>query len=405
MDQDRRQIDRELRQWLWDNYFRIMYMPGDGSCLFHAVAHYCYLHGKKRHQGNKVTHTYLRQICCDYMARHKDQFSSFLTDETSFEEHIEQMRSTTKYADNPEIVALSAVLDLEFVVYYRAGTDPHTGFYTGESSEPNCIHLARRNDDHYDLVRPYDRDSIPMQFPLVQALCASTESNEIEYIGAVRQLFILMMETDAHINLDKFDLLYQETLSDVGPFAGYKCSKEDFKYKVMSVLKYWGADQARAAYQYMFSAVDLYNQHVHHHPPSKVGATNRVVVEPLPGTNYTDSDKMADEHRAQDRLDVAAREEKWEEVENWTISDIDNGRTIFNSKRDDDLIREYAELNNSTHTNQMVSGRVWYFVICHNTYCPPMGPQIVLLFMIISNWSSLCINIYLTVYIIQYSYS
>ena len=100
MDQDRRQIDRELRQWLWDNYFRIMYMPGDGSCLFHAVAHYCYLHGKKRHQGNKVTHTYLRQICCDYMARHKDQFSSFLTDETSFEEHIEQMRSTTKYADH-----------------------------------------------------------------------------------------------------------------------------------------------------------------------------------------------------------------------------------------------------------------------------------------------------------------
>ena len=70
-----------------------------------------------------------------------------------------------------------------------------------------------------------------------------------------------------------------------------------------------------------------------------------------------------------------------------------------------DLTRQYAELNNSTHTNQMVSGRVWYFVICHNTYCPPMGPQIVLLFMIISNWSSLCINIYLTVYIIQYSYS
>ena len=82
--------------------------------------------------------------------------------------------------------------------------------------------------------------------------------------------------------------------------------------------------------------------------PSKVGATNRVVVEPLPGTNYTDSDKMADELRAQDRLDVAAREEKWEEVENWTISDIDNGRTIFDSKRDDDLMRKYAELNNST---------------------------------------------------------
>ena len=374
-------------------------MPGDGSCLFHAVAHYCYLHGNKRHQGNKVTHTYLRHICCDYMARHKEQFASYLTDETSFEGHINKMRSTTEYADQPEITALSAVLDLEFVVYYRAGTDPHI-VYKGESSEPNRIWLVLRNGDHYDYLRPYDQNHIPMQFPLVPALCANNESNEQEYVGAVRRLFVIMMEIDAHIHLEKFGLLYQEALSDVGPFAGYTCHQNDFQYKVMKALKFWGADRGRAVYHHLSSAVDLYNAHIYHHPPNEVGASDRVVVEPLTCTNYTDSDRMADERRAKDRQDMVARDVIWDEVENWTISDIDNGRTIFDSKRDDDLLREYAELNNSTHTNQKVSGRVWYFVICHNTCCPPMGPQIVLLLMVISNWSSLCINIYLTLYII-----
>ena len=68
-----------------------------------------------------------------------------------------------------------------------------------------------------------------MQFPLVPALCASTPSNEIEYVGAVGQLLFLMMDTEAHIRLEKFELLHRETFSDVGPFAGYTCSKDDFQ--------------------------------------------------------------------------------------------------------------------------------------------------------------------------------
>ena len=103
-------------------------------------------------------------------------------------------------------------------------------------------------------------------------------------------------------------------------------------------MKYWGATNPQRAVAYNLSlAINLYKEHVSHHPPKKVPASNRVTVEPFVCTNYTDYDKAAEALREQERINRVIRDKKLKEIDNWDLSD--------SSAKDDESCRMVSGLS------------------------------------------------------------
>ena len=61
--------------------------------------------------------------------------------------------------------------------------------------------------------------------------------------GIVTKLCQKILETEAHIQLEQFDTVYDYTFSEHGPMNGYICeSKEEFKTTMLKVLGFWGSE-------------------------------------------------------------------------------------------------------------------------------------------------------------------
>ena len=211
-----------------------------------------------------------------------------------------------------------------------------------------------------DLDLPPGDASEKRQFPLGLALCSNTLNNEKTYMGPLTRLFKLIKETQAHIILNNFDTLHNETFSDLGPFAGFTCDKQDFKVRVMMALKYWAEHPPLANYPDLSLAQDLYKEHISHHPPTEQHASNRLVVEPFICVDSNENDEMAEELREEERRKKKVWDKKWEKVDDWDTPSEDH--------RMEALVRQVAELTgNSVQTYQMVSLH-WTHPLCGSFY-------------------------------------
>ena len=145
-------IDWNLMQWLIDIGMTVTEVPGDGGCVFWALADQLGL--------GEGGHLLLRAMVCDHMAANKERFAQFLiTDEedeecqaADIDEHIEKMRDPHEYADNMEIVAASEVLQVKINIYEIAGRDPTVIMREGVDPIGRELNICRRYDNHYDSV-------------------------------------------------------------------------------------------------------------------------------------------------------------------------------------------------------------------------------------------------------------
>ena len=143
-------IDWNLMQWLFGIGMTVTEVPGDGGCLFWALANQLGL--------GEGGHLILRAMVCDHMAANKERFAQFLiTDEedeerqaADIDEHIEKMRDPYEYADNIEVVAASEVLQVKINIYEIAGRDPTVISREGVDPIGRELNICRRYDNHYD---------------------------------------------------------------------------------------------------------------------------------------------------------------------------------------------------------------------------------------------------------------
>lgn len=87
-------------------------------------------------------------------------------------------------------------------------------------------------------------DVYSQRFPTSVEMCANSRRNEERYIPIVTELCQKILETEAHIQLEQFDTVYDYTFSEHGPMNGYICeSKEEFKTTMLKVLGFWGSEK------------------------------------------------------------------------------------------------------------------------------------------------------------------
>lgn len=154
-------IDSELLTWLSSALNKIVKeMPGDGGCLFWALGDQLGL--------GEGGHLLLRAMVCDYMAANKDRFRPFITGD--IDAHIDQMRLSHTYADHPEIMAASEVLNVKIIIYERANDDSPTEiFHPDVATVGRELFICRRFDDHYDSV--WSRRSRPRRHGKNETMC------------------------------------------------------------------------------------------------------------------------------------------------------------------------------------------------------------------------------------------
>ena len=95
-------------------------VAADGNCLFRAVQH------QLKQQNKSTDHARLRTDTADYMRSHADDFLAFFVSENeqvspseAFEAHCATLRDTSEWGGQPEILALSRLLDRPIWVHSR----------------------------------------------------------------------------------------------------------------------------------------------------------------------------------------------------------------------------------------------------------------------------------------------
>ena len=126
---------------------RIMEIPGDGNCLFRAVAHQVY--------GDDSFHVLVREKCCDYMASDKLFFSNFVVGGLDFfEQYLRAKRTNSCWGDDPEIQAMCELYNRPAEIWafdHNSGARKLRTFHSGDgassssSSSSSSVRASDRN--------------------------------------------------------------------------------------------------------------------------------------------------------------------------------------------------------------------------------------------------------------------
>jgi OTU domain-containing protein 5 len=79
--------------------FNVKVVRGDGACLFRAVADQIY--------GDEEMHHDVRRLCMDYVAKNRDHFSQFITQD--FNDYVERKRNVDVHGNHVELQAISEI--------------------------------------------------------------------------------------------------------------------------------------------------------------------------------------------------------------------------------------------------------------------------------------------------------
>ncbi|KAJ2909453.1 2-oxoglutarate dehydrogenase E1 component [Coemansia aciculifera] len=135
-DSDFAELDRSLKRTAG---LYCKDIAGDGNCLFRALA--------DQLDGTPDTHVRHREVTCDYMASHPEEFAPFLDETCSFDRYLDNMRHLGVFAGNLELVAFARNYRLDIRVYQAGGT---VFVISGGESPPTAtVHIAYHSYEHY----------------------------------------------------------------------------------------------------------------------------------------------------------------------------------------------------------------------------------------------------------------
>ncbi|KAL6070196.1 Deubiquitinating enzyme A [Balamuthia mandrillaris] len=204
--------EREFREQMAAAGYMIKDIPGDGNCLFSAVADQVY--------GSTQQHNELRQMCMDYMERDRDHFSQFVTED--FNDYIRRKRRAGVFGNNLEIQCMSEMFARPIQVFsQRHGTEPLNIFQGLYSRNAKPIRISYHRGNHYNSVVNTDSErereeerlaSLPPEMPseradasicpLCQLPCANYEELQVHMLttcpaSTVQNVDLVGLLTDA----------------------------------------------------------------------------------------------------------------------------------------------------------------------------------------------------------------
>ncbi|ELU11592.1 hypothetical protein CAPTEDRAFT_227475 [Capitella teleta] len=121
--------------------FIIKKMGEDGACLFRAVADQIY--------GDQEMHSSVRNHCVDYMAKNKDFFKAYVTED--FNLYLARKRLDHSHGNNVEMQAICELFNRPVEVY-QYSTDPINTFQATVDSDYEPIRLSYHRSMHYNSV-------------------------------------------------------------------------------------------------------------------------------------------------------------------------------------------------------------------------------------------------------------
>ena len=122
--------------------FHIKHIPGDGNCLFRAIA-----------QGLSMgdhEHMVLRTAAVNYLRSNRQRFETYNDSGESWDEFIDHLGQEGQWAGERAIVALSELFSLNIFVHTPEHMDAPTTFLVKNPTQ--TIHLLYSNHNHYDLL-------------------------------------------------------------------------------------------------------------------------------------------------------------------------------------------------------------------------------------------------------------
>ncbi|KAI6176182.1 Deubiquitinating enzyme A [Aphelenchoides bicaudatus] len=131
--------------------FNVKIVRGDGACLFRAVADQIY--------GDEEMHHDVRRLCMDYVAKNRDHFSQFITED--FNEYVERKRNVDTHGNHVELQAISEIF-LRPIEVFEYDTQPINTFHpisreaNNRQQENPPIRLSYHGSVHYNsIVDPF----------------------------------------------------------------------------------------------------------------------------------------------------------------------------------------------------------------------------------------------------------
>ena len=104
-------VDEGFLNYLEFQNYIIHDIDGDGNCLFRTVSHQI--------ENDDQNHTFFRVRVVTFLERNKDSLKNFISNgdkENAFENYLEKMLQNGTWGDHVEILALSGVMKVRFVV-------------------------------------------------------------------------------------------------------------------------------------------------------------------------------------------------------------------------------------------------------------------------------------------------
>ncbi|KAL2635983.1 hypothetical protein R1flu_007462 [Riccia fluitans] len=141
-------------------------IPGDGRCLFRAVAHGSLLRGGKEapdEQQQRELADELRNKVADELIKRRDKTEWFI--EGDFDMYVSRMRQPHVWGGEPELLMLSHVLQMPITVY-MADRNLKGGLiaiceYGREYGTENPIRVLYHGFGHYDALQIYGEETTP----------------------------------------------------------------------------------------------------------------------------------------------------------------------------------------------------------------------------------------------------
>ncbi|CAI5447446.1 unnamed protein product [Caenorhabditis angaria] len=121
------QIEKEFAERLAARGLIIKEMIGDGACMFRAIAEQVY--------GDQEMHSQIRHLCMNYMAKNRDYFQDFITED--FDSYIERKRDEAVHGNHLELQAISELFARPVEIYQYSDEPISTLLPRGLSPKPS----------------------------------------------------------------------------------------------------------------------------------------------------------------------------------------------------------------------------------------------------------------------------
>ncbi|XP_074644718.1 OTU domain-containing protein 5-like isoform X2 [Tubulanus polymorphus] len=144
------EYDAELEQWFTrvlkeKRGFIIKEMGTDGACLFRSVADQVY--------GDQEMHGIVRKHTLDYIAKNRDHFSQYITED--FNTYLNRKRMDNCHGNHIEMQAISELFNRPVEVY-QYGSEAINTFHGSYKTEDVPIRISYHRNTHYNsVVDPY----------------------------------------------------------------------------------------------------------------------------------------------------------------------------------------------------------------------------------------------------------